>query len=570
MVIDRTKSEQLIIELNFADEIIDERNEASAFNSKKMFDLLPETVVDKRTMEMVEIHDLFRAFDHTMTYVGSARLFHSLVNPSESIELIHAKHDAFCELAGNDSLREAIVAYLKLYKEGENELFQFLNAHTHPLLVYKNLANVKKTINNMQNALANIPQPETIYLDSLFKSIGSLGRSKINDLLVGPIYRTMRGLKTKKEKGFFSPGLRFRPSRFSGGALLPFLPGLFFGLAWYFQLMEPALAKSLFLFTSWMGVLGVFYACLIKPFFDWETAVLPLRLKLINSDQFASAIEGVAAIDELLSFIVYCEEMEYPTCIPDISNDHVHYFLAKDLRNPIISKTSGDFVPNDVDIDGVRLTFVTGPNSGGKTTYCKTIVQNQILAQIGAPVAARYARLNMADLITYQAPAFDTLSDTEGRFGTELKETRDIFFSSTAKSLVVLDEIAEGTTSHEKLSLSMDIMNGFYTIGGNTMMVTHSFELVENFKNKNKGQYLQVEFSDRRPTHRIMEGISKESHALRVARKIGFAPEDIKQYLEEQGKRQALLEASPRYQGSPKCKLRWYGKTGHFLSEYIR
>ena len=148
---------------------------------------------------------------------------------------------------------------------------------------------------------------------------------------------------------------------------------------------------------------------------------------------------------------------------------------------------------------------------------------------------ASSARINMADQITYQAPAFDTLIDEEGRFGTELKVTRDIFFATTPQSLVILDEIAEGTTTHEKMSLSGDIMEGFYTIGNNTLLVTHSSELVEHFRKQNKGQYLQVEFKGSKPTHRLVPGVSSESHALRVATKIGFSPDDIRDHLTEKG-----------------------------------
>ena len=534
MEIDRNKSEELIIELNHADQIIDEQN-SPAFSSKKMFSLLPETIVDKRTLLMVEIHRLFKAINHTMTSVGSARLFHSLVNPSESIELIHAKQDSFCELTGNDRLRHAIADFLTTFKKSENELFKFLNAHTHPLFIYGNLKQVKKIVQDLLKTARSLPQPETVYLDSLIKSIVSLERSPVSELLSTPTYRTLKGIVTKAEKKTFEPALRFRPGRLSGGTLLPFMPLTFFGIAWLFQLMEPATAKYLFFFTSWFSILGVTYAGLIKPYFDWETAVLALRERFVQSDRFGSAIEAVAAIDELLSFIVYSETMPYPTAIPEVTNDPVHSFVVKDLRNPIILDESGDYVPNDAHLEGSRLTFITGPNSGGKTTYCKTIAQNQILGQIGAPVAARYAKMNMADQVIYQAPSFDTLSDLEGRFGTELQKTRDIFFSTTPKSLVVLDEIAEGTTTHEKLSLSEDIMNGFYAIGSNTLMVTHNFELVEQFKKEGKGQYLKVEFNGEIPTHRIVEGISTESHALRVARKVGFAPDDILNHLEEKG-----------------------------------
>ena len=55
------ESEKLVIELNYRNDIIDERNENQAFDSRKMFGLLTETVADKRTMELVEIHDLFEA-----------------------------------------------------------------------------------------------------------------------------------------------------------------------------------------------------------------------------------------------------------------------------------------------------------------------------------------------------------------------------------------------------------------------------------------------------------------------------------------------------------------------------
>jgi hypothetical protein len=41
----------------------------------------------------------------------------------------------------------------------------------------------------------------------------------------------------------------------------------------------------------------------------------------------------------------------------------------------------------------------------------------------------------------------------------------------------------------------------------------------------------QVEFSGDLPTHKIINGISRVSHADRVAKKIGFSKEDIDFYL---------------------------------------
>ncbi len=139
-------------------------------------------------------------------------------------------------------------------------------------------------------------------------------------------------------------------------------------------------------------------------------------------------------------------------------------------------------MPNDISLDGVKLTFITGPNGGGKTAFCKTIAQVQLLAQIGCYVPAEQAQLSVADRIFYQVPESNSLTDREGRFGTELQRTKAIFFASSPRSLVILDELAEGTTHQEKLEISHTILGGFYQVGNNTILVTHNYELAEQFQ----------------------------------------------------------------------------------------
>ncbi len=205
------------------------------------------------------------------------------------------------------------------------------------------------------------------------------------------------------------------------------------------------------------------------------------------------------------------------------------------VRNPIIALRDSNYVANDVNLADQKITFITGPNSGGKTTYCKTIVQNQILAQIGGPVVAAEAASTSRTGSSTRLRISTAWPTKKGRFGTELKTTRDIFFSVTPKSLAILDEIAEGTTTHEKLSFSTDIMHGFHTIGNSTLLVTHSYELVDYFRRQGKGAFLKMAVSENRPSHKIAEGISRDSNAERVAEKIGFSRQDIQDYLRTKG-----------------------------------
>ena len=529
-------SDKMIIDLNFRDMIIDERQPSGkVVDSRKMFTLLTETIAEKRTLEMVEIHDLYKALNYTQTNVGAARLFHSLVTPSESLEQIHAKQEGFLELEANDRLRSAVAEFLGTFSEGENDLFQFLNVHYQPLFPYRVVRRALKATDTMHRAAAAIPQPETIYLDSLLRLIKSFGESPESKLVHKPTFRTLNGLVTRKEKKWHTPAIRFRAGRFSAGSVGPVMPCILMAAAGYTGLVNEALAQYITILSGGGFILGSFYGAVIKPLFDYETALLPLRHRLIDSSRFASAIEAVGGLDVLSSLVKFRQNFPHPTVLPEITDGERHYFEASDLKNPLLAKEDLNYVGNDISLTDQGVTFITGPNSGGKTTYCKTVVQSQILGQIGAPIVATKARMNIANHIDYQAPAFDCLSDPEGRFGTELRTTRDIFFATTPKSLVVLDEIAEGTTSHERMNQSRAILNGLFAKCNTNLLVTHSYELAESFKESGKGQFIQVEFKDDAPTHRFVPGISSESHASRVAEKLGFSNQDIQKHLEENG-----------------------------------
>jgi DNA mismatch repair ATPase MutS len=184
-------------------------------------------------------------------------------------------------------------------------------------------------------------------------------------------------------------------------------------------------------------------------------------------------------------------------------------------------------------LEDEKLVLVTGPNSGGKTAFCKTITQIQLLAQCGCYVPAKSATLTVADKIFYQAPEISHLNDGEGRFGTELKRTKAIFLATTAKSLVVLDELSEGTTFEERMESSTNVLNGFYRKGNSTILITHNHQLVDDMVKDGIGLAKQVEFANDAPTYRLIPGISRVSHADRVAKKIGFSKEDIDNYLNE-------------------------------------
>jgi dsDNA-specific endonuclease/ATPase MutS2 len=101
---------------------------------------------------------------------------------------------------------------------------------------------------------------------------------------------------------------------------------------------------------------------------------------------------------------------------------------------------------------------------------------------------------------------------------------------------VVLDELSEGTTFEEKMESSSNVLNGFYRKGNSTILITHNHQLVDQFIKQRIGVAKQVEFANDEPTYKLIDGISRVSHADRVAKKIGFSKEDIENYLAESPK----------------------------------
>jgi DNA mismatch repair protein MutS len=339
------------------------------------------------------------------------------------------------------------------------------------------------------------------------------------------VYRTFRGLKTRNEVRMYTPRVKFTLRSLKPTLAIPYI-------ALFSLLLLP-------LSFQFLGALGpIAYTPIMYGYpehFDRKHFVSPLKEIYKEDPNLVRGIESLGKIDELLSFYWYSETMKRNIVLPKVTDASKHYFEAKNVRNPILAKENPDYIPNDVNMDEQRLTIITGANSGGKTTYCKTITQIQLLAQIGCYVPAEEAELSIADKILYQAPMFDSIRDAEGRFGTELKRTKDIFLEATPRSLVVLDELAEATTHEEKMEISYVVLNGFDKIGSNTILVTHNHELASRFLQEGRSQNLQVEFKNKRPTYKLVQGIAKKSHAELIAEKIGFSPKDIDEYLKRKG-----------------------------------
>lgn len=501
-------------------------------------------VLDQGAFNVIEVDEVFDALNHAETTIGQAVLYRSLAQPSDDLDAIRAKQQAVLELRENLEVWEQVENIVQNAKKDELGLYQLLYGNFIGMFGtarevmevegfgYEPFRKAMRMMTDLVSQVEAAAPPQSAYLQGIYNKIKDFSNSRAYQLLRGPVYKTEKALQTKEErKHTWTPAFIFRPRLFKPlfitavivilAIILNFYPMEFFGVS-------PSATRPV------LGVITVPLILLYIPFvgtYDRDNIIYPLRNEFKTSPDLQQVLDAIGQLDELLAFHKYAESYGGTMIMPEIIPGTHHSIMLKDAKNPVLGKANPAYVGNDFSLQGEKLVLITGPNSGGKTAFCKTVTQIQLLAQVGCYVPAQEAKLTVADRIFYQVPEISHLDDGEGRFGTELKRTRDIFLASTPRSLVVLDELSEGTTFEEKLETSVNILDGFYQKGNNTILITHNHQLVDHFVKRNIGVPKQVEFANETPTYRLIGGISRISHADRVAKKIGFSKEDIQHYL---------------------------------------
>ena len=188
-------------------------------------------------------------------------------------------------------------------------------------------------------------------------------------------------------------------------------------------------------------------------------------------------IQALATLDCLLSLATVASQPGYvkpeytdATCI-----------VVEQGRHPMVEQLLLDsYVPNDINLasDETRALLITGPNMGGKSSYVRQVALIAIMAQIGSYVPAASAKLGMLDAVFTRMGAFDNMMAGESTFMVELSETSDILKQATPKSLIILDELGRGTSTHDGVAIAQAVLDHVVRDTKSlTLFITHYQEL---------------------------------------------------------------------------------------------
>lgn len=188
------------------------------------------------------------------------------------------------------------------------------------------------------------------------------------------------------------------------------------------------------------------------------------------------AVSALATLDCLLSLAKVASLPGYtkPTFLPADAPPTIAITAG---RHPIAEHTlPNGYIPFTTTLSSPTplAHLITGPNMGGKSSFVRAAALLVLLAQVGSYVPAGAMSLTLADGIHTRMGARDNLFAGESTFMVEVSETAAILRAATPRSLVVLDELGRGTSTHDGAAIAHAVLD--YVVRETrclTLFITH-------------------------------------------------------------------------------------------------
>jgi len=147
-------------------------------------------------------------------------------------------------------------------------------------------------------------------------------------------------------------------------------------------------------------------------------------------------------------------------------------------------------VGNDVNADGKELVVITGPNTGGKSTFLRSVGLAQLMMQGGMFVPAASFCGSVCDGLFTHYKREEDIGMQSGKFDEELSRMSEIVDHVAPRSMILFNESFAATNEREGSEIARQIISALLGKGVRALCVTHMYELAHGFFEANQGNIL--------------------------------------------------------------------------------
>ena len=260
-----------------------------------------------------------------------------------------------------------------------------------------------------------------------------------------------------------------------------------------------------------------------------------------NADAILQATETLAELELQFAKARFADDYSCVAAItrsdappqPSVSSEA--RLLLHNGRHPLLERSlkskGGHVVPISIELEGERRQLIiTGPNTGGKTVALKTLGLLALMAQAGIPVPADRAEFPVFDSVLADIGDYQSIEQNLSTFSAHVTNIDFISRTTSAHSLVLLDELGSATDPEEGAALAVAIAEHFRRIGCILVISTHHTSLKIYGTNTPGVLNAAVGFDEAtlRPTYELKIGVPGASAGINIAQRLGLNPQIIK------------------------------------------
>jgi MutS domain V len=172
-----------------------------------------------------------------------------------------------------------------------------------------------------------------------------------------------------------------------------------------------------------------------------------------------------------------------PVTVPDPAGLSSLAFSCTDLRDACLElQSTGPVVGNDVSAAGKPLIIITGANSGGKSTFLRSVGVAQLMMQCGLFVTATSYQASAARRIYTHFIREEDSGMTSGRLDEEVKRMSAIADHIGPHCLILFNESFAGTNEHEGSEIGYQVVRALLEAQVKVMFVTHRYSFADRFR----------------------------------------------------------------------------------------
>lgn len=236
-------------------------------------------------------------------------------------------------------------------------------------------------------------------------------------------------------------------------------------------------------------------------------------------------LQVVGEIETLSSMAAYAYEHPQDP-FPEFAPQSEICFQGDALGHPLLP--ADKCVRNNVRLGGnSQVLLVSGSNMSGKSTYLRVIGINAVLAMMGAPVRATRLRLSHI-AVGASMRVSDSLQKGISHFYAEIKRLRQVVdLSSSEPTLFLLDEVLQGTNSHDRRVGTEGVLRTLIGNGAIGLVTTHDLALTsleQVFPAQVRNVHFQERFEDDRLSfdYCLRPGVVTTSNGIELMKSIGL------------------------------------------------